>query len=190
MSERFIGDSIVPVRELRPTEDLSLLQTYELRRVFDSATVSSLGLIETSDLRDPDSFRPISAPLVGGAAAPVQGAADTADPDPIPPVRQPESERLPETTAASGAEVPRRDWLLDPEPIATPAEAQPYGDDPSRVRQLVQWFVDGRGYLDPRAASAAVVAQRPAGDLIEGAPSAKSDPPYRLRAIGPGGRAG
>lgn len=184
MSERSIQDGIGPIRELRPSEDLSMLQTYELRRVFDAQTVASLGLIGAGEIREPEPFRPISAPFaIAAPEATSPEPARAAEASASAPVRARETLREPAAPAVREAEVPRRDWLLQPEPIPQPSEPQPYGDDPVRMRELVQWFADGR------AASASVLVPKAAGDLVEGAPAAQ-DNPYKLRAVLAGRRTG
>ncbi|KQT57331.1 hypothetical protein ASG54_12145 [Aureimonas sp. Leaf460] len=179
------------MREIRPSEDLSMLDANELRHVFEAETIASLGLIEERVVAEPESFRPISAPLPSESPEPIVSAAD----DPISPhlasrVERSDAERVdrqPESASVGEAEVPRRDWLLDPEPIAAPSEAQPYGDDPTRMRELVQWFAGGQGIADARAASASVLVQRPAGDLVEGPPDTP-ERPHQLHALAAGER--
>lgn len=188
MSDRATSDTISPVRDIRPSEDLSLLHIYELRHVFEAETVAALGLIEQRTIREPESFRPISAPLPSDAPdRPVAATKDPASPYLASRASRPEPTRAgqaPETAAAVGeAEAPRRDWLLHPEPIPASVEAQRYGDDPARMRELVQWFADGR------AASASVLVPRQAGDLVEGAPAVQ-ERPHRLRALTASARTG
>lgn len=188
MSERSYSDSIAPVRDLRPSEDLSLLHSYELRRVFEAETVSSLGLVERLEPVAAESFRPISAPLASESREPApvtrrepvqHHLADRAEQ--AERTEKPEVNRRLEAARVQETEVPRRDWLLDPEPIAPSAEAQPYGDDPARIGELVQWFVDGR------AASASVLVPRAAGDLVSDV-SESQERPSRYRTVAVGGR--
>lgn len=187
MSERPYPDSIVPVRELRPSEDLSLLHAYELRRVFEAETVASLGLIEHRPVSETESFRPVSVPLASESREPTPSVREAAISPHVSSRTSAsdavEVDRTPKAAPFREAEVARRDWLLDPEPIASPAEAQPYGDDPVRMRELLQWFADGR------VASSSVIVQRAAGDLVDAVPSKDVRSP-RFRTVVSSGRVG
>lgn len=184
MSERFYPDSIGPMQPFRLSEDLSLLHAHELRRLFGPETAASLGLIErpVEAPREAESFRPIAAPV------PIETTEKASiESEPILPhtrtaTKPVDPERAPRAEPVREAEVPRRDWLLEPEPMVAATEPQPFGDDPARIRDLIQWFADGR------AASAMVQAPKAAGDLVQGA--AVSVDPYRLRPVAAGGRAG
>ncbi|KQT54121.1 hypothetical protein ASG43_00355 [Aureimonas sp. Leaf454] len=177
MNERSYTAEITALRELRPTEDLSLLSAQEARRLFEIETVDP-----PRASREPspeEAYRPISAPLMLDPA-PTAGEDRSIQPmapsrtDAFGPAASVEVVREERTDApAADLSSPRRDWLLQPEP-QTVVEPQPYGDDPVRMRELLQWFADGR------AATSIIQAPRGAGDLVDVA-GEPSERPYQVR---------
>jgi hypothetical protein len=164
MSERSYPASIGSLREIRPTEDLSLLKAHEIRRYFEIETIKAPDRIEST--APADAHHPIAAPML---IDPASEAAPDFDLMPLSPSKSDDVRSKPAargdrpTSSPRNAETepaPGRDWLLQPEPQAV-AEPQPYGDDPERLRALLQWFADGR------AASSIIQAPRAAGDLVD-----------------------
>ena len=181
-------------RELKPEQDLALLQTYELERVYD---LQEQRMIRPISVRDDGRYgSPRAAPVVTEPAlvpAISDGELRVSEPDrdavtrtaaPVPRlapplaaahyvtmIEKPEASAEPPRPGADGvmpAPAAEADRTEDAPPL-------PYGADAARIRQLVD------GMIDERAVVPLLFQYRQPGDLVAAQTKPESSAPSTRR---------
>lgn len=172
-------------RDLRPEEDLALLQSYELQRVYD---LQEQRMIQPVSVRDDGRYgtpraAPAPMPAIEAAAAlslPVRSAAvkvargtEAVAPRLAPPLEAGYyTTMIGKPDAPGTAKALPAAWAEEPDLSTAPAPL-PYGADVPRIRSLIEELAHGVGQVP------LPLQPRQAGDLVAVAPEAATSPSVR-----------